>query len=229
MFWKILERFRQLNGSEDFNFDQKYYLSNYLDVARSRQDPFSHFMQYGWREGRNPSPTFHTLFFKDKYLAGLGVEVNPLEYYQKNKIAQQLKTAPDSDEEYLELQKNVIRKHFDEMFYRERYADLDRNIDALDHYLRIGWLEGREPSPTFSTFEYLKIHPHITVLGVSPFYHYASLRNAEVGREFDGVWLCRPHTRLGRETKTGHRCCASHEGYFGRVRRGFLFEREFGR
>ena len=224
MFWKILERFRQLNGSEDFNFDQKYYLSNYLDVARSRQDPFSHFMQYGWREGRNPSPTFHTLFFKDKYLAGLGVEVNPLEYYQKNKIAQQLKTAPDLDEEYLELQKNVIRKHFDEMFYRERYADLDRNIDALDHYLRIGWLEGREPSPTFSTFEYLKIHPHITVLGVSPFYHYASLRNAEVGREFDGVWLCRPHTRLGRETKTGHRCCASHEGYFGRVRRGFLFE-----
>ncbi len=190
MLRKILGRFTPLRRSETIGFDEKFYLSNYPDVARSGQDPLSHFMLHGWREGRNPSATFHTLFFKDKYLAESDVAVNPLEYYQNNQTAQQLKTAPNSKEEYIEVQKRVVRKCFDEFFYRKRGADLAPGTDALDHYLRTGWLKGREPSPTFSTSEYLKIHPHIAVLGVSPFYHYASLSKA--GSAERGLVASRP-------------------------------------
>ena len=119
VFGITLKRLARLLDSKATCFDREYYLLKYPDVARSGQDPLSHFNHFGWREGRNPSPTFYTLFFKDKYLVGHGAEVNPLEYYQKNKFARQLKTAPDSDEEYLSLQKDVVSKHFDEFFYRE--------------------------------------------------------------------------------------------------------------
>jgi glycosyltransferase involved in cell wall biosynthesis len=39
-------------------FDRAFYLRNNPDVAASGGDPLDHFMQYGWREGRDPSPEF---------------------------------------------------------------------------------------------------------------------------------------------------------------------------
>jgi GT2 family glycosyltransferase/glycosyltransferase involved in cell wall biosynthesis len=190
MFSNILTLLRRFYPRRARYFDVQYYLSTYPDVERSGHEPFLHFTQYGWREGRNPSGSFQTLFFKDKYLAKLGLDVNPAEYYMAHKFTRRLRTAPDSSEEYLALQKEVVRPYFEEFYYRARYPDVGRGVDALDHYLRIGWREGREPSATFSTSEYLKIHSHVAVLGVSPFYHYASTRNGErlrQSKELSGV------------------------------------------
>jgi hypothetical protein len=39
-------------------FDQAFYLRNNPDVAASGGDPLDHFMAFGWREGRDPSPEF---------------------------------------------------------------------------------------------------------------------------------------------------------------------------
>ena len=41
-------------------FDAEYYLRTYPDVAGSRIDPLWHYCRYGWREGRNPNPSFNT-------------------------------------------------------------------------------------------------------------------------------------------------------------------------
>lgn len=41
-------------------FDPDWYLSTYPDVAAAGVDPAIHFLQEGWREGRDPSPLFAT-------------------------------------------------------------------------------------------------------------------------------------------------------------------------
>ena len=39
-------------------FDKKWYLKTYPDVADAKVNPVHHYLTYGWREGRNPSPRF---------------------------------------------------------------------------------------------------------------------------------------------------------------------------
>lgn len=62
-------------------FDKAYYLRTNPDVAEARTDPFEHFMEYGWREGRDPSADFSVR----AYLAALpevaASGVNPLVHY----------------------------------------------------------------------------------------------------------------------------------------------------
>jgi lipopolysaccharide biosynthesis protein len=37
-------------------FDREFYLCAYPDVSQAGEDPLQHFVGYGWREGRKPSP-----------------------------------------------------------------------------------------------------------------------------------------------------------------------------
>jgi glycosyltransferase involved in cell wall biosynthesis len=41
--------------------DPSWYLAQYPDVAAGRVDPVVHYLQSGWREGRDPRPDFSTL------------------------------------------------------------------------------------------------------------------------------------------------------------------------
>ena len=47
-------------------FDTEWYLEQNKDVAEAKADPVRHYLKFGWREGRNPSPDFDT----KKYLEG---------------------------------------------------------------------------------------------------------------------------------------------------------------
>ncbi|WP_425098357.1 glycosyltransferase [Tropicibacter sp. S64] len=62
-------------------FDPAWYRQTYADVARSGQDPLTHYLRSGWTEGRNPSAYFDG----PAYLAAnpdlLGRQVSPLEHY----------------------------------------------------------------------------------------------------------------------------------------------------
>ena len=62
-------------------FDAAYYLNEYPDVAQSELDPLSHYYWQGYKEGRNPSPTFDTNHFmkNTKDLKGM----HPFVYYIK--------------------------------------------------------------------------------------------------------------------------------------------------
>lgn len=41
-------------------FDPDWYLSVYDDLRRSKVDPVRHYLEHGWREGRDPGPRFST-------------------------------------------------------------------------------------------------------------------------------------------------------------------------
>ncbi|OJF69454.1 hypothetical protein BK026_12020 [Alteromonas sp. V450] len=66
-------------------FDPKWYLSTYSDVRESGIDPFFHFVNFGWKENRDPSALFNTEIylnsefgFREKLLE---TDQDPLQHY----------------------------------------------------------------------------------------------------------------------------------------------------
>jgi len=65
-------------------FDRKYYLETYPDVRKADIDPLWHFVNLGWREGRNPSDHFITNDYKKYYLDTENKNKNPLVHYLRS-------------------------------------------------------------------------------------------------------------------------------------------------
>ena len=62
-------------------FDVAYYLAANPDVAAAGVDPLDHFMNNGWREGRNPSLTFSVSHYLDFYPDVAEAGINPFLHY----------------------------------------------------------------------------------------------------------------------------------------------------
>ncbi|MEZ7228422.1 glycoside hydrolase family 99-like domain-containing protein [Alteromonas sp. DY56-G5] len=72
---------------------------------------------------------------------------------------------------------------FDEEYYRTNNKDLnDIDISYLDHYLRYGWKEGRDPSARFCTNSYLEQNKDVADSGLCPLWHFVTFGFLE-GRE----------------------------------------------
>ena len=61
MFKKHSGEYKLLSKSKEFN--KKWYLQTYPDVAKAKVDPIEHYINHGWKEGRNPGPTFNTVSY----------------------------------------------------------------------------------------------------------------------------------------------------------------------
>jgi len=68
-------------------FDEKYYLLHNPDVRVADTDPLRHYINFGWREGRNPSAQFDTKFYlknnPDVELSGKNPLLHYIKYGQK--------------------------------------------------------------------------------------------------------------------------------------------------
>jgi len=77
----------------------------------------------------------------------------------------------------------VISTAVDGTFYRAVNPDLaSANVDPIRHYADIGWREGRDPAPWFSTEDYLKANPDVAKTGWNPLHHYL-VRGRGEGRD----------------------------------------------
>lgn len=74
-------------------FDEKFYLDNYPDVAKSRMRPLFHYCKYGWQELRIPcSPvSFDAVWYESEYLTGYDISINPLLHYALSSEKKSLK------------------------------------------------------------------------------------------------------------------------------------------
>ena len=61
--------------------DRPHYLLTYPDVLASGDDPLLHYCRYGWREGRNPSRSFHTRYYLETNPEVAARDINPLWHY----------------------------------------------------------------------------------------------------------------------------------------------------
>lgn len=66
-----------------------------------------------------------------------------------------------------------LRDAFDVKYYLERNLDVRRaGVDPFQHFMTLGWHEGRDPNPTFSTNFYQSYYPDIRGSGMNPFIHW---------------------------------------------------------
>lgn len=66
-----------------------------------------------------------------------------------------------------------IANYFDADYYHTTYGDIKAIIgNGLEHYLNVGWKEGRSPSSLFNVNYYLESNPDVKEAGIEPLYHY---------------------------------------------------------
>lgn len=64
-------------------------------------------------------------------------------------------------------------QHFDKQWYLEQYPDIaNSTMNPVEHYLKFGGLEARNPSPNFDTKFYITQNPDIAEGGYQPLLHY---------------------------------------------------------
>ena len=59
-------------------------------------------------------------------------------------------------------------------------------MDIVEHYNKIGWISGYNPSKLFDTRRYLEDYPDIAKAGINPLIHYATLGEKE-GRHIHSI------------------------------------------
>lgn len=79
--------------------------------------------------------------------------------------------------EYKTIKKSGL---FDEKYYLEIYEDVKKSdIDPLKHYIKNGWIEGRNPSERFDTNFYLDSYPDVRDAKINPLVHFIKYGNKE--------------------------------------------------
>ncbi|WP_332437832.1 hypothetical protein, partial [Vibrio metschnikovii] len=64
-------------------------------------------------------------------------------------------------------------EYFDKEWYLAHYPDVGSNsLDPIEHYLRFGAQEGRNPSAEFDTLWYLQTYPDVAESGLNPLVHF---------------------------------------------------------
>ncbi len=157
--------------------DTEFYLENNADVAAAGIEPPFHYAKYGWREGRDPSPSFSTA----EYLAAhpkLALSgTNPLLHFIQSGHGE---AGMDDGDMPSEAEIALVDQHVDAVFYAKEKPRFEASgLTAAEHYCRFGWRDGADPSPDFSTRYYLLTNPDIRDKGVNPFWHFLIAGQAE--------------------------------------------------
>ena len=81
---------------------------------------------------------------------------------------------------YWDLKHDTVVDHFDSGFYLRMNPDVSMSgIPPLLHYVFRGFLEGRDPSPEFSSVDYFARYPNVESSGLNPLLHYLASGKAE--------------------------------------------------
>lgn len=191
-------------------FDGLYYSRANPDVAAANLEPISHYLEYGWKELRSPSPYFDAEGFaqtfpdyRDKKLDLAEVCLRLYGSYAwkvDGIVAPTLPVYPDHaakrfswrELKSLFKQWRVYQAHFDAEFYLREYPEVGSSpAEAFSHYMHRGFTEDRQPRSDFDGYLYRKNH------GLSrnqnPFRHYVdNLNDGEFPRNPEARWILPP-------------------------------------
>lgn len=137
-------------------FDDDYYLQVNKDVADAKLHPLQHFLQYGQREGRNPSPIFDTRYYRSRTPGKLKFVNVILHYWWIGRI-----------------EGRSPCHLFDPEFYRAQHpAGHEIADDGLLHFIQADKGLGLAPSTSFDTAYYLQANPDVARSNIHPLVHY---------------------------------------------------------
>lgn len=130
-------------------FSTTFYLTQNADVAQAGDNPLWHYLTYGQSEGRVAKPD------PDK-------------------------AAVVADDDFSAQNGSILAEFFDPIYYRYRYPEsLVEELSPLDHFHRLGWRRGYNPSGSFSTLDYLSRYPDVASSGLDPLNHYVRFGRSE--------------------------------------------------
>ena len=157
-------------------FNKKWYLNTYPDVKKAKMDAAVHYLKYGWKEHKDPSPLFSTqqYLMQNQDVAEKGI--NPLVHFEKYGKKENRKIFfSGTSNDYMTLSENeknmydIVKNSnmFDKDWYgRYFYNSKDPVLDYIKNSIN------RNPSKVFYPKEYLLIYPDIVHNKVNPFIHY---------------------------------------------------------
>ncbi len=146
----------------NFYLDPAWYRANNPDVREAGIDPLQHYIMHGDAEGRAPGPYFDPAWYRAWH--ALAPEQPALAHYL---VARATGASPLAE--------------FDAGFYLATYRDVARaGADPFEHYVTLGWREGREPHPDFDSRYYARQHmgtPPGAMPAEAPLLHYLRHRH----------------------------------------------------
>jgi glycosyltransferase involved in cell wall biosynthesis len=186
-------------------FDASFYLKAYQDIAEAGVDALEHYFDYGWREGRRASAYFDTNFYLQQNADVKDAAVQPLLHY----IA------------YGDAEGRKPSLIFDSFWYRSHYG-LQKDQNALAHYLKHRASCKFAPLPDFDVEHYARSYPDVVAAQIDPFEHfvfYGYREGRSPSAEFDAKFYTARY--LGNDANANpflHYLAHKHEpGIFGRM------------
>ncbi len=127
--------------------------------------------------GRQVERLRTTIGLLDADRAALATRVNQLEASLRTTAAAGIRAQTQMEVGAIGLSDDdsraVIASEFDVPFYLASNPDVaSAGVDPIDHFIRDGWREGRDPSPGFSTKHYLDSNADVRQAGMNPFLHF---------------------------------------------------------
>ena len=185
-------------------FDTSWYLEQNEDVAATRTNALVHFLTHGAAEGRRPHPDFKAskgAALTQLINAGNGADASPASSAPAAILTGDqslpVEKTPDSASAPLPAPRPAVYTtqwsmkyvkrsgYFDAGWYLKKYKDVARSkVDALEHFIRFGSAELRDPGPRFDASWYVEEYPEARASKMPPLEHYL-----EIGRHkgFDPV------------------------------------------
>ena len=136
-----------------------------------------------------------------------GVTDSPLRTFARNLLGRLPGLAARARSAVRSPDEALVADAMDPDWYRAMNPDVvAAGADPVDHFLRYGWREGRDPVAAFSVRDYLELYPDIGEAGINPFLHWLKAGKAEgrlprreVGRAARAAALLEPlQVRLDR-------------------------------
>ena len=151
----------QVRGTIARFFDKTFYLDARPDVRAAGVDPLDHYIHSGWKEGVQPNHWFDPHFFIERFPNAFGNDLPPIYL-----------CSIENPDFHLEWWRHT---YVDANWYRNRYKiKTTSDQELVDHYFTVGWKLGYDPSPFFSTSEYLENYGGNLAPGQCPLEHYIS-------------------------------------------------------
>ena len=160
-------------------FDVGFYINNNPTLLEKGDDLLLHYLYEGEKLGYKP----HKNFDGNRYLQ-LNPDVkkanyNPLVHYalygRSEKRNLNFDLDMDSIPESIKEDVETIHKSglFNEAFYLDKYEDvLNSQLHPIEHYVRFGYKEKRNPSTSFNTDYYVTKYDDFNMYTINPLIHY---------------------------------------------------------
>ncbi|QNE30878.1 glycosyltransferase [Sphingomonas sp. NBWT7] len=169
-------------------FDEAFYRAQLINTIEG--DALDHYLQHGWRQGLNPSPSFDTAYYLKHNGDVAGSGLNPFLHFVRHgraerrptmvvEVAVAPSTGPSSPADHVPDDPGMpagdpAAEFFDPLYYAAQLDAAPVGMSLYRHFNEIGWRRRLDPSAAFSTRYYLDTNPEVAAAGINPFQHWVN-------------------------------------------------------